>query len=229
MTEETAFLTAIAGAPGDDTPRLAFADWLDERGGRAEVALAEFIRLTVDLSGTTFWQDTVLDAGGLHREGTWPAHALCRAHWAAWTELLRQRVGTSPLGRWLGKPDCRWGYRRGFVSVFEGTQQVLLDAWEDLFWLGPIEEVRVNSLWHFGTVSSLQRILDRPSVRVLRLITSELRQDCVDWLQKVSSWLQRLDAVELSAANPDPEAASRLEAWLAANSSLRRVRWRRGW
>src|SRR5262249_22823280 len=33
-----------------DLPRLAYADWLDERGGEADVARAEFIRLHVSLA-----------------------------------------------------------------------------------------------------------------------------------------------------------------------------------
>jgi uncharacterized protein (TIGR02996 family) len=32
MIEETTFVAAILAAPRDDTPRLVFADWLDERG-----------------------------------------------------------------------------------------------------------------------------------------------------------------------------------------------------
>jgi uncharacterized protein (TIGR02996 family) len=47
MNEEDAFLTAIVASPGDDTNRLVYADWLDDRddprGGylRAEVARAQ--------------------------------------------------------------------------------------------------------------------------------------------------------------------------------------------
>jgi uncharacterized protein (TIGR02996 family) len=36
--DEKAFLAAIAAAPGDDAPRLVFADWLDERGRDSEAA-----------------------------------------------------------------------------------------------------------------------------------------------------------------------------------------------
>ena len=42
MTEREAFIEAIATNPGEDTPRLAFADWLQEHG---EEPRAEFIRL----------------------------------------------------------------------------------------------------------------------------------------------------------------------------------------
>ncbi|HKA08010.1 MAG TPA: TIGR02996 domain-containing protein [Gemmataceae bacterium] len=50
MTDETAFLKAIQAAPGDDAPRLVYADWLDERGDargqfvRAEVQAAKRFR-----------------------------------------------------------------------------------------------------------------------------------------------------------------------------------------
>ncbi len=41
MNERTAFIRAICEQPGDDTPRLVFADWLDENG---EAAYAAYIR-----------------------------------------------------------------------------------------------------------------------------------------------------------------------------------------
>lgn len=40
--DERAFLRAICAEPGDDTPRLAFADWLDEHD---QAERAEFIRV----------------------------------------------------------------------------------------------------------------------------------------------------------------------------------------
>jgi uncharacterized protein (TIGR02996 family) len=224
MSEEDGFLAAVLAAPRDDTPRLAFADWLDERGGPGDAARAEFIRLSVGEPDATFGApaDRVLHPVANRGE------ILCRDHWREWSEWLRGRLGGSPLRRWLGTADCRWAYRRGFVAVFEGTQQVVLDAWDDLFRLGPVEEVQVNNLWHFGTVSSLVRFLDRPSLRVLRMNASELRADCVNQLNGVADWLMRLDRVELFANNPDPEAAERLTEWLAGTAWLRHVRWRGG-
>ncbi len=46
MSEEQAFLDAIAASPFDDTPRLVYADWLDEHG---EPAKAAYLRLVVSL------------------------------------------------------------------------------------------------------------------------------------------------------------------------------------
>ena len=47
MTHDDAFLQAILETPDDDTPRLIYADWLDEHG---DVARAEFIRLQCRLA-----------------------------------------------------------------------------------------------------------------------------------------------------------------------------------
>lgn len=42
--EREAFLSAIVANPEDDTPRLVFADWLDEQGGEEDKAHAALIR-----------------------------------------------------------------------------------------------------------------------------------------------------------------------------------------
>lgn len=47
MTEDQAFLQAIAEQPDDDAPRLIYADYLEERG---QVERAEFIRVQIELS-----------------------------------------------------------------------------------------------------------------------------------------------------------------------------------
>ena len=43
MSEENAFLRAIRTAPGDATPRLVYADWLEERGD----VRGEYLRLVL--------------------------------------------------------------------------------------------------------------------------------------------------------------------------------------
>jgi len=45
--DEAALLRAVAAAPDDDTPRLVYADWLDDQGRHER---AEFIRLQVELA-----------------------------------------------------------------------------------------------------------------------------------------------------------------------------------
>jgi uncharacterized protein (TIGR02996 family) len=46
LADEDAFLAAIRANPADDTARLVYADWLDERGGPEQ---AEYLRLLSEL------------------------------------------------------------------------------------------------------------------------------------------------------------------------------------
>ena len=50
LSDRDALLAAIRANPEEDTPRLMFADWLDELGGEANQARAEFIRLQCELA-----------------------------------------------------------------------------------------------------------------------------------------------------------------------------------
>jgi uncharacterized protein (TIGR02996 family) len=50
MTEEAAFLRAIAASPTDNTTRLVYADWLDERGDALSTVKANYLRTDVRLS-----------------------------------------------------------------------------------------------------------------------------------------------------------------------------------
>ena len=52
QSDREAFLRAVCENPADDTPRLVFADWLDEHGDRPDdPARAEFIRVQGELAG----------------------------------------------------------------------------------------------------------------------------------------------------------------------------------
>lgn len=50
MSAEQALLATIWDRPHDDTPRLVYADWLEETGEPAKVARAEFIRVQCELA-----------------------------------------------------------------------------------------------------------------------------------------------------------------------------------
>jgi uncharacterized protein (TIGR02996 family) len=58
MSNEAAFLAAIRAAPGDDAPRLVFADWFEDNG-RPE--RAEFIRVQLELANATAAADRHCD------------------------------------------------------------------------------------------------------------------------------------------------------------------------
>lgn len=55
MTDDAtcrALISAVAASPDDDTPRLVFADWLDDQGAPEAAARAEFIRVQCELART---------------------------------------------------------------------------------------------------------------------------------------------------------------------------------
>src|SRR5687767_8924873 len=47
MSDEDALLAAIAAHPDEDTPRLMYADWLDEHG---KPRRAEFVRVQIEIA-----------------------------------------------------------------------------------------------------------------------------------------------------------------------------------
>jgi uncharacterized protein (TIGR02996 family) len=100
---EEAFLGAIAEAPEDDLPRLAYADWLDEHG---DPDRAEFIRVQCELAR--------LEPSDPRREPlSERERVLLNAQGAKWTACLGPLAGT-----------VRWLFRRGMleeVGIEEGT------------------------------------------------------------------------------------------------------------
>jgi len=52
MSDEHALLAAIRANPDEDTPRLMYADWLDEQGGESNTDRAEYIRLEIEFART---------------------------------------------------------------------------------------------------------------------------------------------------------------------------------
>ena len=83
MSEDEAFIRAIVAAPGDDAPRLVYADWLDERGD----ARGGYLRATVA------WGRHLRDAGMREKAERQLRHAarLLDAVWVC-------RVTPPPLG-----------------------------------------------------------------------------------------------------------------------------------
>jgi uncharacterized protein (TIGR02996 family) len=106
MTEQEAFLQAIIEEPDDDTPRLVYADWLDEHG---EDDRAEFIRVQC-LQASLPWDDD-RQSELLARE----ARLLAR-HYEEWTAVC----GGWPDRESDGSPGI--GFRRGFIEHLRHAQ-----------------------------------------------------------------------------------------------------------
>src|SRR5262249_3928589 len=99
MTRDEAFLQAILEDPEDDTPRLVYADWLEENG---QPERGEFIRIQIELEPMAEDDPRRPD---LQKRG----QGLLNAHGRAWLEEV-----------------TAWGrkyalFRRGFVHEVRCT------------------------------------------------------------------------------------------------------------
>ena len=103
MSDESALLAAILAHPDEDTPRLMYADWLEEHG-RPE--RAEFIRLQCDPGADEAAEDRAAELEERNR-GKWLAS-----------------LGVPQF------PGARWEFRRGFPEYLDVPAELMLERYE---------------------------------------------------------------------------------------------------
>jgi uncharacterized protein (TIGR02996 family) len=123
LSHDDAFLCDIIENPTDDTPRLVYADWLDEHGSAER---AEFIRLQIEHARLDADDPRRWDLG--KREV-----ALLKAHGPAWLQSLPA---------WAREGRC-W-FRRGFVAEVTATVDQFLDGAAALRHATPLEGVALR-------------------------------------------------------------------------------------
>lgn len=98
------FFRAIKETPDDDTPRLIFADWLQERGDAASAARGEFLRLNV-LRHRLTPNDPHHDA----------------------LKRREAQIVTQHQWEWLGPlaDAARWSYQRGMIQLTARAAKIL--------------------------------------------------------------------------------------------------------
>jgi uncharacterized protein (TIGR02996 family) len=144
MTHDEAFLVDILEHPEDDTPRLVYADWLEDHGQEDR---ATFIRVQLDRARRG-------DDGATARTLRQQAEELLRAHWDDWVRPLAAVVGNEPGEVWLRggyHPESLSKFRRGFVSLLDMQASRFLDCATELFRLAPIRHLRLR---HAGLVAT---------------------------------------------------------------------------
>ncbi len=108
MTEGESLLASIIADPDDDDVRLVYADWLEEYGGDAGAARAEFIRVQIALAPLK--RGTPKKAALEARE-----KELVALHVEDWARPLPEWA--RPKKRSLVADESDWfGFRRGFVQ-----------------------------------------------------------------------------------------------------------------
>lgn len=117
--DEQSFLTAILAAPEDDTPRLVFADWLDERGSDDDKARAALIRAQCRAE---YLAPKSTERRRLERE----AKAILKTYADGWLSLIRDAG--------LGHTHV---FRRGFLDGLTISPTELVRDGKRLFELAP--------------------------------------------------------------------------------------------
>ena len=142
MIENPALFAAIIANPCEDTPRLAYADWLDESG---DTDRARFIRLQHEI-------EKLPPIGPKASKAKKEEAALLEKHEKEWAGEIAELAAL-----------CR--FRRGFVEFVRVTAAGFLKHGNRLFELAPIREVLFDQIGdrmpalvespHFGRAETL--------------------------------------------------------------------------
>lgn len=145
MTEREALLRAVCEFPDDDTPRLVFADWLQEHG---EEERAEFIR--VQIEQTRLKKESIPWWKCESR-----ARKLLKAHGWQWGRDI------------VANDDFFWGdFVRGFAeSCTAPDVPYLKDFAKPIFSRTPLRKLRIHNTIRLSELCSV------PQVFKLRVLT----------------------------------------------------------
>ncbi|MBA4191098.1 MAG: hypothetical protein C0467_24195 [Planctomycetaceae bacterium] len=144
MTNKEALLAAIIQHPEEDTPRMVYADLLDEIGGEPNVAQAEFIRKQIDLEKMPADMPEA-------QEMSLRAADLLKKHGRQWLSGLCLRIE---------QPR----FRRGFLESASVSAGGFIRYGERLFRSAPIRAVAITDIGN--CISDIARC------RALRHLTS---------------------------------------------------------
>jgi uncharacterized protein (TIGR02996 family) len=117
--EREAFMAAILAAPEEDTPRLVFADWLDENGDEEDKSRAALIRAQCRA-------ETLPEGSRERRDLEREARAILKGYGERWAKPLK---------------DTRlvkgWTFRRGFLDGVTMSATMFAHAAEKVFAAAP--------------------------------------------------------------------------------------------
>ena len=178
MTDADAFLARIIAEPDKDSPRLVYADWLDDRG---ESDRAEFIRVQCRLAKIDDNNRDIHPLAGRERE-------LLEKHQDEWLRPLRKIAYPEAQG-WLSRFRARQVFaavfRRGFPEAVVLPCARFLQYGADLGRAAPIQEVQLDCFEEAAKPGWLDALTQSPELD--RLTTIRLRRAALH-----SGELQRL-------------------------------------
>ncbi len=160
MSDEKALLAAIWKHPHEDTPRLVYADWLEENG---QPERAEFIRTQIELARLDEW-DEEKRATLEKRE-----KKLRKQFEKVWRAQLPSDLRKAPFHRGFVSPDQRRSEPRPFCDLPASTFDAA-PAWDYLFERsqeGLSELARSPNLLRLGRLKFWVGVQEETAVEVL--------------------------------------------------------------
>lgn len=152
-----ALLQAVVADPEDDTPRLIYADWLEEQGSPDDLARAEFIRVQMELVAT----DDPKRARELRTRE--------KALWAANREKWLCTVPAQVVHR-----EIR--FHRGFLDELTKPRKSWSSQGAKLFGRNPIYRIRLPGRVDKHVVGDLVVVPYLTRIRVLTLADCNLEE-----------------------------------------------------
>ena len=176
MSDEAAFLAALRADPHDETVRLVFADWLDERGRRGgELIRAESALATAPLDSPQ-WQVTFAryQRAGVGLSATWCAtvgrHPL--AHWRA----VAAHSAWARLERW-----CREHHPRLLEALAPGATAAEVETVERAIGRTLPPDVRASLAIHNGDAGDPGLIFGLDLLRAGQIISDWQMWQSIEW------------------------------------------------
>src|SRR5262249_1360519 len=225
FSEADAFLDAIFTEPADDTPRLVYADWLEEHGHED---LGQFIRLQCAIDPLT--NDNPRRFGLRHQE---------KKVWAA----LKKRWGAFFEAMGIKKHEFRRGFFTGWVHLDAGT---FFDRYPEGWPWFPIQNLRVrhaagtasrfaqapeliSQVAYLGVgdnvepevLTALALVARMPQIERLDVAVARLTRTAVEELAR-ASWIDRVRGVQLGDLGFFAgESKVRRDWWYSPNEGMR--------
>jgi uncharacterized protein (TIGR02996 family) len=211
MTDRQALLRAVAANPDEDTPRLMYADLLDELGGEANAARARFIRLQIDLarcppSGWFAKSDRLCEVARL--AGEFATH---------WLGELPKWAAAQTRGQRFGADD----FPRGFLDSLTVSPGTFAAQGDQLLDVAPIQRLVAPGLLKR---KAAQTFFHSPCLlRIRALALPDADADLIASLVSASPVLSGLEELDLSGSGLTDRSAAVL-ARAADLGNLRTLR-----
>ncbi|VTR91941.1 leucine-rich repeat-containing protein typical subtype : Repeat-companion domain protein OS=Isosphaera pallida (strain ATCC 43644 / DSM 9630 / IS1B) GN=Isop_0537 PE=4 SV=1: LRR_6: LRR_6: LRR_6 [Gemmata massiliana] len=152
MNERDALLRAVCDTPDDDTPRLVFADWLQEHGDEAR---AEFIRVQIALARG--------DASARLKERE---QELFAAHQEVWEQPFEKFKAANSFRNLIYDVFFHRGFIRALVICDEEKQ--FADHATEVFQLAPIQRITFFHKWPHAASAECAELLRLKELRIYR-------------------------------------------------------------